>query len=416
LKKTLKDYFQVLFGTGFARGIALLNSIIIARLLGPKEFGKFSIFYTVLILTWQLPQAFDTTFVRYAKTSNSHSEKNNYLKASVLIKLLYSISMLSISYPLAYFLSEYIFLKPEIKLILLVAFVSGLFLSFLMTIASTFQEKEQFGKYAFLYSIYTVSIFCSLLMFKTLNLNLSLWKAISIYVLVSLTIGAMSIRILTSKVGRLSSLDTNVLKTSFSLGKWILGATFILFLFLRLDVLFLTRYVDFEAVGIYSVAVQLIMVVSVMTGSFSGVFLPKASGAMASKSSLKLYIKESLLAILLINTFFAAFIIAAPFIIRSLYGIEYLPAGSILRILSIGWMSYIIYLPFSFLFYTLNDAKTPFLFEFLKLCVGIGLLYYLVPLKSIYGAAFAICIALVLHAVASLIIISRKIHVELHHG
>ena len=83
LNKTLISYFYVLFGTSFARGVALFNTIIIARMLGPIHFGVFSIFYVVMILTWQLPQAFDSVFVTYAKKVDSMREKNDILKTSV---------------------------------------------------------------------------------------------------------------------------------------------------------------------------------------------------------------------------------------------------------------------------------------------------------------------------------------------
>ena len=409
MKKTFKDYITVLFGTGFARGIAFLNSIIIARLLGPEEFGKFSIFYVVMILTWLFPGAFDTTFVRYAKTSNSKAEKKDFLKTAVFLKLVYSVLILCSSYPLAYFLANYCFHKPEIQSLLIASMICGVFLSFLKTVASTFQEKERFVEFAGLHAFYTISILCILILLKALRFGFSLKSIIFIYLTISTIIGIVSIRSLFQKIGRLFPLNINALKTSFSLGKWIFGIACIYYIFQRIDTLFLARYVKFGSIGIYSVAGQLIMLVSVMTGSLSGVFLPKASRALDSRRAFKVYVKESILGISMINTFVAVLAITAPFCIKILYGNEYILAGSILRILLVGWFISIIYKPFSFLFYTLNDSKTKFLLELLKFFAVIMLLYYLVPLKGIIGAAIAISVALSLNSIISLIILKSKV-------
>lgn len=409
MKKTLTDYLYVLFGNGFSRGIALFSSIIIARMLGPAGFGVFSLFYVLMILTWQLPQAFDTTFVRYAKTSNCHREKRDFLKIAVFFKLLYSLVLLCISYPLSYLLANYCFHKPEIQNILVISMICGISLSFLMTVTSTFQEKEKFIEFASLNIFYTLSIFCTLLLFKILNFVLSLGNIILIYFVVSVVIGIASIVLLLRKGGNPFPLNMNALRTSFSLGKWIFGVTCVYFIFQRLDVLFLTRYVDFELVGIYSVATRLIMVVVLMTGSLSGVSLPKASKALETKNSLRKYIKESLSVIAMINIFIVGLMIIAPFCIKILYGNEYLLAASILRILLIGWFFAATYLPFSFLFYALDESKSRFLLELLKLGAGSALLSLLIPKYGLFGGAAAMSAVLVLNTFVSLIILRHKL-------
>lgn len=409
MKKTFRDCITVLGGSGFARGIALLNSVIIARFLGPERFGVFSIFYVVMILVWLLPSAFDTTFVRYAKTSNHDAEKKNFLKIAVFLKLTYASLVLLISYPLSYFLASCCLHKPEMKNFLIAAMSCGVFLSFLRTVASTFQEKEKFMKFAGLHAFYSTSIFFVLIASKVLGLCVSLEGVVLIFLVISITVGIFSIVHLFRKVGRLLPLNIDAFKTSFSLGKWIFGATCLYYTFQRIDTLFLAKYVEFTSVGIYFVAIQITMVISLITASLSAVFLPKASQALESKNSLKNYAKESFVGIALINTFIVLLMLLAPFLIKMLYGNEYLSASPMLKILLIGWFLYVIYLPFSFLFYAFNDSKTKFLLEVLKFSVAAILLYCLVPFKGGYGAACAMTIALCLNTIVSLWVLKARI-------
>lgn len=402
LNKTLIDYFYVLFGTSFARGVALLNTIIIARMLGPVHFGVFSIFYVVMILTWQLPQAFDAVFVTYAKKVDSVREKNNILKTSVVLKLLYLVIILLVSYPLTYALAKYCFQKNEIRGLLVAAMLCGGFLTFLMTIASTFQEEERFLRFASLHAFYTVLIFICLLALKLIRIEFSLKTVIGIYIAVSIIIGAISIALLCRRVGNLFILDKAIFQRSFTQGKWIFGVVLVYCLFTRIDILFLTRYLDFESLGIYSVAAQLVSVIALATGSLAGISLPKAIIAVRSRESFSIFVRESFWVIVLIEAAIALFILFAPLIVTILYGSEYALSGNILRILLYGWIFSVVFIPFSFLFYSLGDFRTRFYLELWTLITGILLLYWLVPQYGFIGGAYAITLTLFISTIISL--------------
>lgn len=408
MKKTLKDYFLVLFGSGIGRAVALANSIIIARSLGVESFGKFSIFYVLMIIIWQFPQSFDVAYVRYAKTVNSKVEKNNFLKSAILLKLFYSGIMLCISAPLARFLARYCFNKPDMYVLLIYSIISGVFLSFLFTVASVFQEKERFIEYSILNSIYTVSIFLSCLLIPYFKIALTLNVVVIIYLMTTISLGIISLLLLFKKTGRIFPMDMHIFKRSFALGKWIFGVTVVSFIFQRLDVFFLARYVDFSNLGLYSAAIQIIMAISLMTGSLNGISLPKASEAVRSKNTLHKYIKESVLTTILISCAIVLLIIISPFCLKLLFGEAYIAVTQALRILLIGWIFAVIYVPFSSLFYAIEDSRTRFLIESLKIFIGATLLSYLIPRFGLMGAAFAMSLTLFLHTVISLVILRYK--------
>ncbi|MFA5339247.1 MAG: oligosaccharide flippase family protein [Candidatus Omnitrophota bacterium] len=410
MKKTIKDYITVLFGTGFSRGVSFLNSIIVARILGPADFGKFSIFFTVMVLTWLFPQAFDATFIRNAAIAESDDEKREYFKMAVIMKIIYSVIAIVISYPLSILLAKYCFQKPGIEWVITLAVISGVFQSFLMTIASIYQEREHFTMFSFFYSFYTVTIFLMLILSVVFGMRPSFNMAIAMYASVSLAIGTVSIYLIFKrKIRNLLPLDTKILNSSFAFGKWIFGTMTLGYLFTRLDLFFLPRYVKFESVGIYFSAQQFILVISVMTGSLSNVFLPKGCKALESRATYARFIKESFIISSAINILVVILIIFAHSIIRVLYGPDYESAGSIMRILLLGYLFSIVYMPFSALFFALGMMKQRFMLEASKFVIALILLFMLVPSYGIWGAAISITITFILNSAVSMIYIKNKV-------
>ncbi len=401
MKKTLKDYFYVIFGSACARGVAFVNAVIIARILGPGDFGLFSIFYAVMILTWQIPQAFDTTFVRYAKADPSAGAKRHYLSATVLLKILYLVMLASLMYPLARFLSHHVFDKPRTFVPIMAALASGGLLSFLMTIASTYQEQERFFHFAVLNAFYTVSIFIFLIVCVLFSAPFSLSIVVGGYFYITAVIGIVSIIALLKRTGNVFRPDWAVMRRVFSLAKWILGVTCAFFVFQRIDLFFLTRFVSYETIGIYSVAAQLVVFVFLLTGSLANISLPKASTAIKTRRGLIGFAKESCAAAAAINILILLLIVGAPYIISLIYGSQYDGAAKISRILLLGWFFTVPYIPFSFLFYSLDDSRTRFLLELSKLAFGVVLLSVCVPRMGMTGAAVAVSATLIISTVLS---------------
>lgn len=409
LINTFIDYFWVVFGSGFARSVALVNTLIVARMLGPTSYGTFTIFYTVMILTWQLPGAIDAVFVAYAKQTNSSLEKNELLKTSIVLKLAYLFFVLLLSYPLAYALAKYCFHKNEAVMPLLAALLCGVCLMFLMTVASTFQEQGRFARFASTNAFYTVAIFICLVVLYAVRIELTLQLVIYIYIAASVVIGGICIAMLIQRVGNLLALDKAVLIKALSQGKWVFAYVASARIFMRLDILFLARYVDLTSLGIYSVAAQLIQIVFLATGALAGICLPKAGEAVRSRESFQAFFRESLWVAALINIGIVLFIFVAPYIVAIMYGNEYAFAGDILRILLIGWIFAVVFVPFSFLFLALSDSRTRFFLELCKMFVGVLLLGWLVPLYGLTGGAYAVTLTLILTTFLSIAVLKHRL-------
>ncbi|MCP4748555.1 MAG: oligosaccharide flippase family protein [Desulfobacteraceae bacterium] len=407
----IKNILYIAFGSAFSRGIALLNTIIIAQLIGPAQYGVFAIFYTAMILTWQLPQSFDGVFVSLAKKTENKADKIEFLKSSLTFKLLYLTVVLVISYPLAILIGKYIFGKPNLNQPLILALVCGSFLTFLFTIASTYQEKERYGHFATIHAIYTGSIFVALIVMVLSKSKITLTAIFSIYLAISLGIGILSIYNLSIRVGTIRKINRSIFFRAFGQSKWMFFASATYCIFARIDILFLTRFVDYVSLGQYAIAAQLVTIIALAAGSLAGVCLPKASLAVKSEKDFRNYLIDCLFIIALILFGMIILYITAPYIVNFFYGEHYLPSIKIMRVLLIGWVFNIAYIPFSFLFLALERAQTKFAIELCKLAMCYVLLNIFVPIYGTIGAAYSFTLTLIVSTVITIILIKKRFHI-----
>jgi O-antigen/teichoic acid export membrane protein len=253
---------------------------------------------------------------------------------------------------------------------------AGMFLGFLMTLATIFREREQFARFTLLTNMHTLVVFGI-----TLVLLISM-KGFSLGVIVSVYTGAA---VLTGVVALVTILKREKpgmptreeFRSFMSWGKWMFLISLSFFLFDRMDLFFITRYLSPSDVGIYAAGVQVVLILSATTGALNNVLVPKAVLSLKSRDSLRAYIRESAVPVLMIVAVILILMAASPMLIKGLY------------------------LPFSYIFYAFERPSVRFYLEFGKLVMGVSLLYFMVPRYGIMGAALAVAVALSVNAVVS---------------
>lgn len=409
ISKTFMDYFYVIFGNGFARFVSLLSTMIVARILGPDSYGVFMVFYAVMILTWQLPVAFDTSFVAYAKACGTKEEKRDVLQATIVVKMIYLVGAFVCCYPLSVFLATRCFHKPEAVWPIVAAIVAGASQTFLMTIASAFQEEERFGHFAALNAMWSLMICACLVGMYLVREHFSLAFVLSVYVAMSVLVGAWSFARLYRRVEGLSNFNMAVFrKAIIDQGKWVLGCAIAFYIFQRIDVFFVTSLFEFRTVGIYGVGAQLVMIVGLMTAAMASICLPRASVSIHSREAFRKFTVESIIVVVLVNLGILVLMVFAPLAVRIMYGAEFVEAAVILRILLVGWLFSVAFVPFSFVFYAVEDFSTRFVIEVVKLAAGVVLLYLLAPRYGPEGAAWAIALTLAGSTVLSFAVLGYR--------
>lgn len=399
--RSMADYLAVLCGTGMARVLALANNVLIARFLGSEGFGQFSFFYIVMLSAWVIPQAFDTTFVKFAKSGETTGRAASYWRANVQMKILYCGLMLLSAWPAGHLLAVEFFHKPDISELLCLGLVCGSLLSVMNSVASSLQVREKFGRFAVLQGLYTAITCLGLLFLFLVTPIREVGPVISLYLGVSALTAGISMVILLRSTPQLLTFEPEIMQRMTRFGKWIFFTALATYTFPRIDGMMLTRYLDLNTLGLYSVAAQFTMIIAVVTGSMSAVFLPRAMQALENGATLKQYIVDSArpVTIILLGIFLLE--IAAPLAITIIYGPQYAAAAQPLRILLLGYLFSSLYLPLSFLYYSLDLPQIRFLLEAGKMLLALVLFIHLIPLWGMTGAAAAMTLALVTNSLAA---------------
>jgi len=407
--RTILDHLSILFGSGISRAFAFATNIVISRCLGKAAFGQFSLFYAAFTLAWLIPLAFDITFIKYAKSVEISERKLDFMRSTVQIKILYILTTVGICYPLIALLEGLLVVENQAARLILSGILSGSLISFTNTLASSYQEKEKFFVYGLMQGACSLLVFLSVALTIMTNEQISLDAIIRMYSTFSIALGLLGLALLVRMTGNPFILNKAVLIEIISFGKWVLFMTIAVNIFSRIDLFILSKYVSYEEIGLYSSASQLVMLIYFVTGSMGGVFLPKAVNAIKSFNALKDYVQDCFAPISLLISMLIALFIGSPLWLRIIFGYEYLQAASVLRILLLGCFFSVLYGPFSYLFYALDDARVRFLLEFSKFAIAIILLFIAVPALGKTGAALAISMALFINAILSSIVLRRKL-------
>lgn len=410
MKKNIGNYLAVIMGAGMARVFLFVTSILVARTLGKSLYGQFSLFYIAFSIVPLFPQAFDTTYIRYAKNLAPGESKTEYLRVNILLKIIYFLLIGCVSIP---FLGSHSGGSPaELPPFFLYSLgaLGGAALCFSNSMASHFQEQGRFMASTLAEISYCLLIFIGVGAMYLLGFMNGLPQIFSIYIVVAMTSGLVFLWLLLRITGSLRNFRRQQAMTFFSLGKWVFLTGVVMYIFPRLDVMVLAKYVSYADIGTYAAANTVVMLLALFSRSLNKVILPKAmKEAIASPEEFRKFSREVLLSSgLIVLVSLILFFMAKP-AIRIVYGPEYLASANIFRVLLGGYLISMLFLPYSFVFYALDQGHLRFYLECTKIILALALLLVLVPLFGLAGAAWAITITMAANAVWSYLILRQKI-------
>lgn len=397
--------FIVLLGTGGARALAFLTSIILARVLGAEGFGQFSLFQSAMFISWQIPQAFDTAFIRYAKAEDSNQHIKECLAVATRLKIIFAALMIVGAYPVGKIILYFNPDSPELGKLALQGIVCGAFLCFLNSVANLMRVKEQFGRYSILQGVYNLTVLCVVVIMGYLLKILTVELTIITLMCIAVFYGIGSLWFVIRVSGNPFKSYSIFSKKLFNLAKWVLLTVVAFYFFSRIDILMISFAITFEEVGIYSSAGQLILIVSLMIGAVSTVFMPRSVNAVKSKAALRSYIMESIIPLAIIGGGILFLYLSAPLFFSMIFTAEYKEGATILRILLLGYVFVAVYTPLSFLFYAMNRPDLRFYLEASKLVMAIALLYFIIPIYGLVGAAWSMSACMAINSIFSTIVL-----------
>ncbi len=303
--------------------LGMIFYIMIARYLGPSDFGIFSIcIVTITLLASIANIGVDTGLIRFVGkyVANEKNKALKFFKLGLEIKIISFTAVFVLGWVLIPFVTRTVFVKPELIAPLrfsLLGIGSALLFSFT---TSSVQALQRFWVWNGLNIFSNATRLIALIILFSLGL-VSLQTGLTIYILFPLLGFFLGLLFLPAfwKVKK----ENEVLPEFFSYNRWVVIFTLLVAVSTRLDTFMSTRLLSLADVGIYSVAVSLAGVVPQIVNALATVGAPKLAGFEKNEQAVNYLIKLQLFVTALAILGLIVGIPLARVLIPSLYGQEY---------------------------------------------------------------------------------------------
>lgn len=403
----------IVFGGNLLNAIlGFVSMIIVARTLGPLDFGLFSVATSTMAVTAGLADlGIGTGLVRFSSLALEKDEKQamQVFKAALDLEVIISLVVLVGGWLLAPTISSLLGRGSELVLALRLAFIGAGALSMWSFVTAVFQSWQKFLGLAIV-NVAT-NIFKLVLILALLQLvMLREIPAIAAYVgapILGLVISFYLMPRSFMKEPR-SPKTREAYSRLIGFSKWIMVSYIINSVIIRVDVFVLTNIKGLEAVGLYSAGFQLAQVFPLLIGSMVTVLLPQVSRMSQPEEFLGFAKKSLIMSMVLIIILLPVYLIASPVI--GLLLPEYLVSITIFKILLTAFLLNIIFNPLSTILLAIDRPDLLAYTNGVQLIVAIAVNIVLIPVYGAYGAAYAFFIWTAAGAVmvASALVATRR--------
>ncbi|MCK9554467.1 flippase [bacterium] len=385
-------------GRFFTGLISIIVFILIGRLMGPRELGQFSYiltFFGLLFIFSEVgtPSVFAKDIAQIKEAKDVYL--GNYLVLRIGLALLFIIPGITA----AYFLRKDIFFILTLGVIFLPLFN----LRFFEPLYQVY-NKPLFSAYtAFFYGIiyFTLSLAAILLVKNIFSVSLAYIIANVFYAFFALYLAT---KILKPKLTIKPSIIKNIMKLALPMGVGALFAT----VNSHIDIFMLASMKSDYEVGIYSAAYRFLDMTAMLAVTILNPIIPIFSKwALENRQLLKeryTQLIETFLVITLPVAISIPFI--APLIVRSIYGLDFLPSADVLNILA--WVGMLLFLSLLTMSLCLSIGVVHFGWWITALAASVNILLnsIWIPKYSYIGSAWAtvICELLILGIVSFFVI------------
>ncbi|EKE04300.1 MAG: hypothetical protein ACD_20C00087G0005 [uncultured bacterium] len=392
---TVKDLSILFFESIMTRGLNFIIILILTRLLGPSDYGKYSfIFVSMAFCSAIFDFGMENTAVRFS--NKEKQEKNSIFGLYFLVK---SIILTTAIFTLILF-GENIFIALNKGDIIeyIPYLIIGLAGESLLFVNDTYlQAMQQFKLRAVINtSRYIISLmYISILAFNNLLMLKYVFYMYLIPLGISLFFLPRYISFLTSFFKQ--KLRRNLLIEIFNYEKWMLNICVSGNVLSRIDFFMLSFWVNYSLLGIYNAAFQLSSFVSFLPYIFGKVMLPKVSNLKNDK--IFNFTRKTIPPVLVLSFLIILFIPITGIIVPLLFGNEYIASVPILQILLLAFTIAFITVPFEQALYSLGKPKFIAAGKYLQILIIVILNIIMIPKFGILWAAINVAIGRLIMAV-----------------
>lgn len=408
---TFKQSQITILGSLINGGLGALFYILMARILGPSDFGLLIVAIATLTLIGDMADfGTNTGLVRYVSASigNDKEKAIKFLKLSLEFKILVWILVLVLGIYLAPVIAEGIFNKPELTgaLRLVMVGVGGaLLFSFATSALQSLQKYSIWSIVNVATNFLRVVMIIFLFLFGSLNLQNGLLS----YILLPFFGFSLALLFLPFKEILKARNEVSVAKELFKYNFWVGIFTLIAAVSGRLDTFLTARLMTTEQLGIYGAANQLVTVVPQVITALGVVAAPKFS-SFVNNHDMLVYLKKFQLYVLGLCLLGLLAIPLVVYLIPIIFGSAYLAVSGPFVLLVIAMLIFLFSIPVhSSIIYYFGKPDV-----FVWVSVGhlliIGILgYFLILNFGIMGAATSVLVGTVFNFIVPLIWLIKKI-------
>ncbi len=393
----------------FAYFIAYLTRLILARKLGPADYGLFyAVFTFVIFFLFFRDLGLNPALTKYIsefKIKNKFSEIKTAVFSVLLSQITSSIIFAVLFFILAPFLAAYYFKNPAAELILKIMIGYTIFSISFTFLKAFFSGFQKFRIYAFIDTAKNSIVLILILIFFSINLKilspvLAFLLVGPILILIFLPFIIKTFNIFKYKTKNFSSIT----KMLFAFGLPVIMTDIGDKVISYIDTLMLTSFRTLEEVGIYNVALPTAMAFLFLGTSVSSVVFPLFAELWAKKDKKRLSLGLNMLhkytfalTAPIIFTVFAF----SDLLIKLFFSEDYMAAALPLQILLVGVFLFIVAMINHSIISAIGRPKTVTKIIFLAAVTNAILNLILIPKFGISGAASATTISYALALILS---------------
>lgn len=290
---TFKQSQITVFGTILNGFLGALFFILIARFLGPANFGILTVSIATLTLIADIVDfGTNTGIVRFVSSNLAINENKafKFLKLGLEVKLMVWALVLLTGFFLAPLVAEKIFIKAELTLPLrlgLFGVGGALLFSFA---ASSLQALQKYLAWSFINIVTNFLRLCLVLMLIFYQ-QLGLVNSLIVYIALPFLGFFLALLLLPTRTLLKVTNEYEVAGEFFNYNRWVAIFTIIAAISSRLDIFLNTKLLSVTEVGIYGAASQLVQIVPQLNGALGVVAAPKFA-SFQKKRQMLTYFKK----------------------------------------------------------------------------------------------------------------------------
>lgn len=384
-----KDSFNVFATNLLSKVLGFLIIFIIVKQLSVPDYGKLTVLLAIITTVSEMVAAgLNASILRYTAIYRENQEKLNKLLVTNLINIFFIGLGIII---LVYFTSSSISLlilgnenfSKQIEIVsygVLFTFLYGALLSFFLGL----QNYKAYFIYSILFQLIRLIILLLIIDQSLISID-SFLVLFVITPVVTFLIGIFFIKNLKFKI---KYYDKEIVKETYHFGKWMFLWAIVVVVQSKMDIFLLSSLTTPEDVSYYDIAQKFVLMSMIVFTSYGAVLKPRMS-VLTSKESILSEVKGTYKVIFGFNLYIILLIFILPFIIKMLFGDDYINSIIPLQIMLASLILFVWTLPFNTSMYAFGKSNVFFFIAFINLIVNIISSLTFIPIFGAIGGSIS---------------------------